>query len=305
MKKMLPEWNGPTQHKPEKLNTTSRCRFAFTLIELLVVISIIALLIGILLPALSSAKQTAQRAACLSNIRQLAIACNAYSADNRDIAIPSYNMVGNGSADTIIDGWGPILDRDQYVAGSKDLDSSIFTCPNALDIAGMVSGQTTNTDDPMGYMEWPNRRSGSGAGNTPVTIPQKGFTKIMKVAYWINGDNPIGRNKAFIQSRYYTCSVGYTNTATRQTMMPVLQVQYRQPSNLVMLADGVYSGKHSKARIDTPKSRIGYRHKGSPATANTAFADGHAASIAGDLFPTGVPELDDPSGVNYTVYSQP
>ena len=64
--------------------TAPAARSGFTLIELLVVIAIIALLIGILLPALGSARGAARLAICQSNMKQLGIAQNTYSADFDD-----------------------------------------------------------------------------------------------------------------------------------------------------------------------------------------------------------------------------
>ncbi|QQE13655.1 prepilin-type N-terminal cleavage/methylation domain-containing protein [Planctomycetota bacterium] len=72
---------------------TRKRRYGFTLIELLVVISIIALLIGILLPALGAARRTAQKAVCLSNLRSAGQGLAIYGADNRDW-IPGPNTSG-------------------------------------------------------------------------------------------------------------------------------------------------------------------------------------------------------------------
>jgi prepilin-type N-terminal cleavage/methylation domain-containing protein len=143
----------------------SRRGEGFTLIELLVVIAIIAILLGLLLPSLSSARESGRMAVCSSSLRQASIACWQYAGENRGMG-PAI-----GEPYAALPNWGLVVQSFAGQAGGTPgelfRERSVLVCPtiaaryrtgeagmnrtyamNATGHAGAAMGDTSSYDDP-------------------------------------------------------------------------------------------------------------------------------------------------------------
>ena len=118
-------------HIPNPLNARPRIS-AFTLIELLAVITIIAILAGLTLAGIGRTREQGNRAACLSNIRQLHSLATRFAGEN-DGALPIGYRLGQKQFNTTLYASGKYVLLGKLLEGASASDARAFFCPSERD----------------------------------------------------------------------------------------------------------------------------------------------------------------------------
>ncbi len=247
----------------------------FTLIELLVVISIIALLIAILLPALRAARGTARSVQCLSNLRQQSVASNVYSVENEGVIIPMSYTLENQKYTWPYLMWQTHTVGDVVFPKGQFDKNSVFYCPEGL-TDRISNGAPLSPQDPEGARPMETFVVGSGS----------------KRIYTWYGANGTSRLNTTSRQQFPMRIVSFDPAETEFFGQWTYQAHLKKPAKLVQFFDGVRYDLWAGAGVN----RLNRRHLNS--NTNLVMYDGHARSVDRGLLPDMTWLMADPGLLN-------
>lgn len=192
----------------------------FTLIELLIVVSIIAILAGMLLPALNKAREAAWKISCVNNLKSIGVASQIYTADHNDMVVVSkYNNSDPLTWMTLLCG-SKQLNCSDLTAQNTQLPFKVFQCPAASRILSNGTNWTS------GWYNWaPISKAGYGL-NWRLT---RYSPKITGIKY------PLSTVPLVFESATLVPDVGYNSSATADQQ---LRLRRHNRSSNVLFLDG-------------------------------------------------------------------